>query len=62
MARLVKIVTRPLLTALVIKCRFMLTVCSEKWVYRPKNWPRKKFGWSTFHFRVVIYDPIAASS
>ena len=30
-----------------------------KWVYRAKNWLRKKFGWSTFHFRVVILDPIA---
>jgi hypothetical protein len=26
-----------------------------------KNLRRKKFGWSTYRFRVVILDPIAAS-
>jgi hypothetical protein len=26
-----------------------------------KNWSRKKLGWSTYLFRVVILDPIAAS-
>ena len=26
-----------------------------------KNWLRKKFGWSTYAFRVVILDPIAVS-
>jgi hypothetical protein len=36
---------------------FEVCVCSPKWVYRDKNWPRKKFGWSTYVFRVVICYP-----
>jgi hypothetical protein len=39
---------------IVVECR--------KRVSDDKNWQRKKLGWSTFAFRVVILDPIAASS
>jgi hypothetical protein len=26
-----------------------------------KNWPRKKLGWSTYRFKVVIFDPSATN-
>jgi hypothetical protein len=42
------------MVCIVVECR--------KRVSDDKNLLRKKFGWSTFAFKVVILDPIAAYS
>jgi hypothetical protein len=38
-----------------------MVVSVEKEFEEGKNWLRKKLGWSTYAFKVVILDPIAAS-